>query len=71
MSAEKDVAPEVPEDAKDVAPEVPEDAKARFRAALDRKQQAAHRSEEARRTPGGVQGSEVTGNRRTFRRKTG
>jgi len=56
---------------KDVAPEVPEDAKARFRAALDRKQRAAHRSEEARRTPGGVQESEVTGSRRTFRRKTG
>src|SRR5665647_710236 len=49
----KAVAPEAPEDAKAVAPEAPEDAKARLRAALDRKQQAAHRSEEARRTPGG------------------
>lgn len=49
-----------------------DDAKARFREALDRKQQAAHRSEEARRTTGGVQGSEVAGSsRRTFRRKTG
>jgi hypothetical protein len=49
-----------------------DDAKARFREALERKQQAAHRTEEARRNTGVVHGSEVTsGGRRTFRRKTG
>lgn len=49
-----------------------DDTKARFREALDRKQQAAHRTEEARRSTGTVHGSEVTGGgRRTFRRKTG
>jgi hypothetical protein len=49
-----------------------DDAKARFREALERKHQAAHRSDEARRNTGVVQGSEVTGTgRRTFRRKTG
>lgn len=49
-----------------------DDPKARFREALDRKQQAAHRSEEARRNTGNVHGSEVTGGgRRAFRRKTG
>lgn len=49
-----------------------DDAKAKFREALERKHQAAHRSDEARRNTGVVQGSEVTSTgRRTFRRKTG
>lgn len=49
-----------------------EDAKARFREALSRKQDAAHRSAEGRRNTGVVHGSEVTGGgKRTFRRKTG
>ncbi len=48
------------------------DAKARFREALDRKKDAAHRTEEARRNTGVVHGSEVSGSgKRTFRRKTG
>lgn len=53
------------------APGEPMDAKARFRAALDRKHDAAHRSAEGRQNTGVVQGSEVTGGKRTFRRKTG
>lgn len=49
-----------------------EDAKAKFREALERKKQSAHRSAEGRDTDGGVHGPEVTGSaRRTFRRKTG
>lgn len=49
-----------------------DDAKARFREALDRKQEAEHRSAESRRNTGAVRGSEVAGStRRTFRRKTG
>ena len=48
------------------------DAKARFREALDRKQDYAHRSAEGRQNTGVVHGSEVTsGGKRTFRRKTG
>ncbi len=50
----------------------PDDAKARFREALARKKEAAHRTEESRRNTGQVHGSEVTGGgKRTFRRKTG
>lgn len=50
----------------------PADAKARFREALDRKQETAHRSAEGRQNTGVVHGSEVTsGGKRTFRRKTG
>ena len=50
----------------------PADAKARFREALDRKHDNAHRSAEGRQNTGVVQGSEVTsGGKRTFRRKTG
>lgn len=49
-----------------------EDAKARFREALSRKQDAAHRSSEGRQNTGVVHGSEITGaSKRTFRRKTG
>lgn len=48
-----------------------DETKARFREALDRKQQAEHRTEEARRNTGNVHGSEVAGGKRTFRRKTG
>ncbi|HEY3436495.1 MAG TPA: DUF5302 domain-containing protein [Actinotalea sp.] len=48
------------------------DARARFREALTRKQDAAHRSAEGRQNTGVVHGSEVTGAaKRTFRRKTG
>ncbi len=57
---------------KDRAPAASDDAKAKFREALERKKQAAHRSAEAREETGSVHGSEVTGGgRRTFRRKTG
>jgi len=49
-----------------------QDAKARFREALARKQDTAHRTAEGRQNTGIVQGSEVTsGGKRTFRRKTG
>lgn len=49
-----------------------EDAKAKFRDALERKKQSAHRSAEGRDASAGVHGPEVTGGgRRTFRRKTG
>lgn len=48
------------------------DAKARFREALDRKQDSAHRSAEGRQNTGVVHGSEVAGAaKRSFRRKTG
>ncbi len=67
MAHEDDAVPATPSD-----DPVAEDAKARFRAALDRKQESAHRSAEGRRNTGVVHGSEVTGGgRRTFRRKTG
>lgn len=57
---------------KDRTPPASEEAKAKFRAALERKKAAAHRSAEAREETGVVHGSEVTGGgRRTFRRKTG
>ncbi len=50
----------------------PADAKARFREALARKHDTAHRSAEGRQNTGVVQGSEVTGAaKRSFRRKTG
>ena len=50
----------------------PTDAKARFREALARKHDSAHRSAEGRQNTGVVQGSEVTGAaKRSFRRKTG
>ena len=62
MTAEHESATPAPDD----------ETKARFREALDRKQQAAHRSEEARRNTGNVHGSEVSGGgKRPFRRKTG
>lgn len=62
MTAENQSATPAPDD----------ETKARFREALERKQQAEHRSEEARRNTGNVHGSEVTGGgKRTFRRKTG
>lgn len=49
-----------------------QDAKEQFRAALERKNAAAHRSEEAARNTGTVHGPEVSGSgRRAFRRKTG
>lgn len=48
-----------------------DEAKAKFREALERKKEATHRSAEGRGTDGGVHGPEVTGGRRTFRRKTG
>jgi hypothetical protein len=56
---------------KDHAPGASEEAKARFREALERKKQASHRSAEGRSADGGVHGPEVTGGKRTFRRKTG
>jgi hypothetical protein len=63
--------PEVTSDAEPTTA-APSDAKARFREALDRKQENAHRSAEGRQNTGVVQGSEVTGGgKRTFRRKTG
>ncbi len=49
-----------------------EDAKAKFRAALDRKNAAAHRSAESEENQGSVHGSETAGPmQRTFRRKSG
>lgn len=59
-------------DKRETKPAVPDDAKARFREALARKEEAGHRTEQARRNTGAVHGSEVAGTgRRTFRRKTG
>ena len=57
----------------DPEPDVePQDAKAKFREALARKQDAAHRTAEGRQNTGIVHGSEVTSSgKRTFRRKTG
>ncbi|WP_149204733.1 DUF5302 domain-containing protein [Actinotalea subterranea] len=53
-------------------PAAADDAKARFRAALARKQESAHRTAEGRQNTGVVHGSEVTGGgKRAFRRKTG
>jgi len=53
-------------------PGASEDAKAKFREALERKKQSAHRSAEGRDAGSGVHGPEVTGGgRRAFRRKTG
>ncbi len=57
---------------RDRAPAPSDDAKARFREALERKKQAAHRSAEAREGTSAVHGSEVSGGgRRMFRRKSG
>ena len=57
---------------RDRTPGASEDAKAKFREALERKKQTAHRSAEGRESGGGVHGPEVTGgSRRTYRRKTG
>jgi hypothetical protein len=54
------------------APAVPEDAKARFREALERKQDTGHKTADGRQNTGMVHGPEVTGGgKRTFRRKTG
>lgn len=52
-------------------PAAPEDTKARFRAALERKQQQRRRGQEGLRNTGAVHGPEVTGGRRQYRRKTG
>ncbi|MCU1432372.1 MAG: hypothetical protein JWP95_1477 [Actinotalea sp.] len=49
-----------------------QDAKTRFREALARKHESAHRSAEGRQNTGVVHGAEVkAGGKRTFRRKTG
>ena len=54
------------------APEASDDAKARFREALTRKQETAHKTAEGRQNTGVVHGAEVkSGSKRTFRRKTG
>ncbi|BDZ42761.1 hypothetical protein GCM10025865_20600 [Paraoerskovia sediminicola] len=51
---------------------VSEDAKAKFRAALDRKNAGAHPTAEGERNTGQVHGSETAGPvQRTFRRKSG
>lgn len=47
------------------------DAKAKMRQALERKKEQDHLTAEGRRNTGQVQGSEVTGGRRMFRRKSG
>jgi hypothetical protein len=47
------------------------DAKAKMREALARKKEQDHLTAEGRRNTGQVQGSEVTGGRRMFRRKSG
>ena len=49
-----------------------QDPKTRFREALARKHESAHRSAEGRQNTGVVHGAEVkAGGKRTFRRKTG
>lgn len=48
-----------------------EDAKAKMREALERKKSNEHLSAEGRRNTGQVHGSEVSGGRRMFRRKSG
>lgn len=52
-------------------PEGMDDAKAKMREALERKKEHDHISAEGRRNTGQVHGSEVTGGRRMFRRKSG
>ncbi|ACQ80680.1 hypothetical protein Bcav_2430 [Beutenbergia cavernae DSM 12333] len=49
------------------------EAKEKFREALERKNAASHKTEQARRNTGSVHGSEVNGpgGRRMFRRKSG
>ncbi|GII99446.1 hypothetical protein CLV28_2869 [Sediminihabitans luteus] len=59
---------------KDESPAQPakDDAKAKFRAALDRKNAGQHRSVDGDRNTGSVHGSETAGPvQRTFRRKSG
>lgn len=63
-----------PEGTTDVAPgaEDVDDAKARFKAALDKKNAASHRSNQGSANTGAVHGSETTGpGKRMFRRKSG
>ncbi|QAY71364.1 DUF5302 domain-containing protein [Xylanimonas protaetiae] len=50
-----------------------EDAKARFRAALEKKNAAQHRHNDGQRNTGTVHGSETTGpaGQKMFRRKSG
>ncbi len=49
-----------------------DDAKAKFRAALDRKQAGQHKGAEGESSSGSVRGSDpVTGSQRNFRRKSG
>lgn len=49
-----------------------EDAKAKFREALDRKNNASHRTAEGERNTGAVHGPETTGpTQKMFRRKSG
>lgn len=51
---------------------VSEDTKAKFKAALDRKNAGQHRSAEGSSNTGSVHGSETAGKtKRTFRRKSG
>lgn len=58
--------------AADVAPAAADDPKARFKAALDKKNAAAHRSNQGSANTGAVHGSESTGpGKRMFRRKSG
>lgn len=47
------------------------DNKAKMREALERKKESEHITAEGRRNTGQVHGSEVTGGRRMFRRKSG
>ena len=50
----------------------PDDAKAKFRAALDRKKAAQHRTADGQSNTGNVHGSETVGPvQRTFRRRAG
>ncbi|MFV0254416.1 MAG: DUF5302 domain-containing protein [Beutenbergiaceae bacterium] len=52
-------------------PDQDSDAKAKMRQALERKKASEHLTTESRRNTGTVHGSEVTGGRRMFRRKSG
>ncbi|WP_420113960.1 DUF5302 domain-containing protein [Pseudactinotalea sp.] len=58
-------------DDKGTEPEGIKDAKAKMREALERKKEQDHLTAEGRRNTGQVHGSEVTGGRRMFRRKSG
>lgn len=58
------------ENERDTAPS--EDIKAKFREALDRKNNTSHRTAEAERNTGAVHGPETTGPvQKMFRRKSG